>query len=334
MLANIYINNKLLNFFKFKIIMSKKTFFRTLMMISIVCSFVFMSGCETHSVEGLSTIASVSTGKFISPKNTGDLIDISEIRKISKIQDPQIIAEIDWMYKNSHMTKDQFCKLHNDGIDIDYVNMWGYPSVFSGQEYDVNPYPRTVIQQKLIDERNNPSGARHQVFSTMYGGGTIKVRIQSSVPSDWKTAIINACTAWNNLNENVKFSAYYATSTTQNANEIDIVYQSIGSNCDYARRSDGNSSSNFAEAIAINNTFTSNVCTLPNTSGKKAIMMHELGHAIGLAHTDQWDFNGVSGVPCAGAANTDPTSLMRPKLIYNSPAAFSYCDLQVIGKFW
>jgi hypothetical protein len=327
--------------------MKNKKNLGVLVIAFILSSLFIISGCETQSVDTASSsglISDVSIGKFISPKSTGDLVDISEIRKISKIQDPQIIAETDWMYRNGHMSKDQFCNLHKNGVTKDEVlgsgyiiDHLGYPNIDNGEQNDINKYTREYVQQNLITERNNPNSARHQVFSTMYGGGTIKVRIQSNLPSGWVAAVSQACTAWNSLGYNINFSPYTATTTSQKSDEIDIIAYDlsniIGAGV-YANTPPELSSKKFREYIMINTKYDAKNYGETTASAKKETMMHELGHAIGLAHTDEWDANMVSGVLCAGSAYNDRGSFMRRIIINNSPAAFSYCDLQVIHKYW
>lgn len=316
----------------------KNLLLRFLAVAAIFSTILFVGGCEVQNPDTVPVAQtqdlSSFTDKYISPKNTGDLISMSEMMKVTKVTDPQIIAEIDWMYKKNFMTKDQFCDLHKSGVDVNEVSMWGYPSIFSGQEYDVNPYPRMRIQQELQKERNNTGSARHQVFSTIYSGGTINVRVLNSVPAEWKTAISQACAQWNALGESVQFSISTTTASAAIGNALDFKSKDLGDGCKYAQTSDLPYPYGFAEAVAINAGYYCNYNPAVPAATKKAVIMHELGHVIGLGHTDQWDAYGISGLSCADNNHTDSNSLMRKILLIDASPSFTTCDLAVIHKFW
>ena len=94
------------------------------------------------------------------------------------------------------------------------------------------------------------------------------------------------------------------------------------------------SSGSFGTNIRINTNYTSTPLTV---SAKKFAMVHELGHAIGLKHTDTSEGSAVySGISCYGSTTyTDPNSIMKKTIPYNQAwTNFTTCDQTVINYYW
>jgi predicted Zn-dependent protease len=170
------------------------------------------------------------------------------------------------------------------------------------------------------------------------------VRVQTDVPSNWKTAISSAIAEWNALGYNISFGEVSASNNTNIIGQIDVVYYTYDllaipyadRNKVFASTLYPTANGNVGEVLGINKTLDINTSYNANAaSARKSIIAHELGHALGLSHTDTMDYLAVSSATgCSGSA-TDANSIMRKTMLRNeSWKAFTACDKAVINYYW
>lgn len=166
-----------------------------------------------------------------------------------------------------------------------------------------------VLKKESLYEYGESSGNEEIITrQAYYSGGLVKsvnvknitVGVDASVGgnSGWYNAVINAIQAWNNVSGSaVKFS--YTTSTTPSIlikkGTIDAVAQASWP----LNGNPGNS-------VTIN--FNYNYYT---ESQKLFIMAHELGHCIGLKHTNWQILGEATGIQISGTPATDSNSVMN-----------------------
>ena len=265
----------------------------------------------------------------------------AEVVEKTAIQDPSIVEELNYMIHNSMVCPDEFNKLHNSGV----VEFWGeendaYPFSMCGTDdmgLGRKAIRNLINEEKAQDQSRVAEDRMHRRFTFMYSGGTIPVRVHSNVPAAWKTAINEACAAWNTLGSDIHLSPYSTASNSFLANELDIDYSSLGAgnNLTLAWTQMAMWPGKFGESIIINSTYNNGGGEF-NPAAKKLAMVHEIGHAVGLAHTDTNDGWQVPFVPCAQKGQFDPESVMRGSNIlpFSPWLGFTVCDMTVIFYYW
>lgn len=188
-------------------------------------------------------------------------------------------------------------------------------------------------------KNNNQTSNKHRRHTYMYSGGTILVSVKASgycgVNLEWSNAVQQAISAWNGLGYNVQFagsSSIYCSDLIGYIN-VDMGNTGLGSS-NIAATVLPTSSGSFSTNIRINTNYTGTPLTV---SAKKFAMVHELGHAIGLRHTDTSEGSAVySGISCYGSTTyTDPNSIMKAIIPYNQAwTNFTTCDQTVINYYW
>ena len=156
------------------------------------------------------------------------------------------------------------------------------------------------------------------------------------MPTAWRTAYTQAASAWNALGESVSMTVYQATDNTTKSGELDIDYYYTG-NTNEAGRTLIPQSSAMSGLTRINSGCNVSI----STYSKKMIAMHEIGHALGFAHTDSSDGNLLSMWYAPGCSSfTDDSSIMKDGYynIYGYSSSvnpvFSSCDKTAIGYLW
>lgn len=206
-------------------------------------------------------------------------------------------------------------------------------------------YPREYIQNVMKEEKHTNASARHRRSLYMFtsNGGTITIRTNKSIPSVWKTAVTAAITEWNNLGYKVKFAGLSGNTDTSINGYLNIEYGDTGKgNENIAATNPVTSAGSYATIIRINNKFYNNPNNPITASARKFVMVHEIGHAIGLLHTNATisSANGVydvnSQIKCNGTVNyIDLISVMRATIQPNTLwGGFTPCDKAVIDYYW
>jgi hypothetical protein len=173
------------------------------------------------------------------------------------------------------------------------------------------------------------NGRHYRTSSLVTRVTTIKVCFNANVPSSWKTAYRNAFTQWNSLNGKLKF---VETTTQWPMYGIQIQYAYLGWSNPYAT-----TYYPVAGAPGSSSIINSSIAILTNSNQKLYTAIHELGHAIGFAHTDV-----SSGATLISTANvgcntySDLYSVMKPTIPSGSSpwSSFSTCDKAAYKKLY
>jgi len=174
----------------------------------------------------------------------------------------------------------------------------------------------------------------------------ITVRVDNSIPTsgddNWRNEIQQAISAWNSIyNSSINFiyttasSADITISDDLDGNGKEILNDGTYNSFTLAQASwpiNGNAGPTIIINLdaGANRTFTS--------SQKKYNIVHELGHCIGLRHTN-WNGLGestgigISGTPNTGT-NPDPNSVMNGNTALNSWNGFSTYDIVALQNLY
>lgn len=307
-------------------------------------------GLKTHAMCGLLVIV-LCIITFVSCRKdeivtTVYLTDFTtmpyeEVLQKSAIKDASVIEELDYMIRYGIVCKDKFNELHNSGV----VEFWAgdgsvlYPfNICNVEDVGVS---REGTRNMINDEKANIQSGKvdermHRKYTYMYqsAGGTINVSEHLNLPQSWKDATADACAVWTALGYNVHFNGYCSANNNNLPNVLDVDYGVVSGA--------GGSVIAFTEPITGPNKFSEKITVHTGYNGpplsfnaKKLAMVHEIGHAIGLMHTDTNQGMQVPNVPCAQPSQSDPYSVMKPSISANAPwLGFTYCDKQVINYYW
>lgn len=261
-----------------------------------------------------------------------DQQSFSSLEQQSIIKDQQILKELEWMVSNNRISQDQYENALRNGPEI------SFSEGLSGNQSEAYFFNDVIFSREGVQLQmkkvSTDKQARHRRHTNMTGSGAKTIRVQPGVPSDWITAINQAVSEWNALGYTITFGAYSASTATNVTGEIDVVYGSAGlSSTQYAGTQLPNSAGSIGEEIKINSAGPSGT----TASAKKFAMTHELGHALGLRHTDTTEGQDVSlSITCNGSVGwTDTNSIMKPNMtITQSWLGFTTCDKAVIDFYW
>jgi hypothetical protein len=145
---------------------------------------------------------------------------------------------------------------------------------------------------------------------------TIPVYISSSVNSDWKSSIVSSYNEYNNLNGRISF----IRSNSYTLTGINISTGTLSSTT-YIAQAAYPGLLGLPGNITIN-TYYANLLT---AAEKKRVMTHEIGHTIGIRHTDKGEGTLITGI--SDVSRTDPGSVMV-SVLNNSYSGFSTADKQ------
>ncbi|WP_289042933.1 M57 family metalloprotease [uncultured Olleya sp.] len=182
-------------------------------------------------------------------------------------------------------------------------------------------------------ETNNNTQARHYQAGTLVSdqnATNILVFSQIIDPlgipqgTSWTLAIQNAINQWNSITPCLQFIL------TPNENDADITIFDGDVNNSWPIGGAGifgwvNGNPSCGQPfpnVLINTNFTYSNGNQPNQINMQNIIAHELGHAIGLRHTD-----GVEGSQIPGTQISDPNSIMHGNIINKTNTNFTNDDI-------
>ena len=132
-----------------------------------------------------------------------------------------------------------------------------------------------------------------------------------ALPTDWLTALVQAALAWNNLNGKISFTFYSLDNYT---GTTVVGYMDYGANWDVVATAEfPDTSGNPGFRIRINSQYGGSTLT---ANQKTQVMIHELGHIIGMMHTDTIPSGtGYTVLSTGDNGGSDPNSVMQPYVL-------------------
>lgn len=328
----------------------KKNLMMFAMIFIVTVSTIFLVGCKKDNVLNES-INSGSQEINFAPKMAQKDID-RILKQPIKVTDPTVLEELQFM-RDQKMISEQFYEVLIRMTMPQKIGPYeSYPGCY--ESFCDATYSREGIRNLMKDHKNLSGELTlkdHRRHTYMYSstGGTIVLRVKTAgsagvptaeqVPTTWVTALNSAVADWNALGHKVKFSVITAANNTNPSGYVNISRQAIvGNLLELARAEYPQSANSFGSYIYINSQYVG-----PNTTvaARRYAMAHELGHIIGLRHTDDssdpygsWVDNSIS---CYGSTSyTDPSSIFRSTVsaTLSSWPGFSSCDNTVVNYYW
>jgi hypothetical protein len=147
------------------------------------------------------------------------------------------------------------------------------------------------------------------------------IQVNGTAVSNWRSAVTSAIADWNALSGNISF--YIVDVPMSPANSINIFIGTVSTNSNDAEATFPTSGGNPGANLVINqNTYNSSKWT---TATRRILMTHEIGHCIGLAHSDPTTpENGMIYIPTSCGTNVDNYSIMHHNL--SSSNYITSCD--------
>lgn len=261
-----------------------------------------------------------------------------------KVTDPEVLKELRFMKNEGMITPDDYEYSTQVGnLPLKWKNYDGTETeMYSSSLNHDAVYSRATIQNMMREKASMSSiYSKHRKSAYMFSssGGTITIRVKTSgtpcsaVSSLQQTAITDAVAEWNALGYKVKFSTITTTSCSNLSGYINVEMGDTGKGgSNVASTEYPQSSGSFGQVLRINTAYTGTTLT---ASAKKVAIAHELGHAIGLMHTDSSEGSGVA-TSCNGSSNyTDSGSIFKSTMLYNqSWTGFTSCDKVVLDYYW
>jgi hypothetical protein len=134
---------------------------------------------------------------------------------------------------------------------------------------------------------------------------TIKIRILTGVPTAWQNAILKAVQDWNALGGGLTFMIQYASNAGTNV--VNVRMKTLASD-EYARAYYPTSNGYPGSDLYINPAYNSDAAL--NQNGKVGVIAHEIGHTIGIRHTDSGQGSLITNVSTTCKTSPDPKSVM------------------------
>lgn len=150
---------------------------------------------------------------------------------------------------------------------------------------------------------------------------TIKIRILTGVPANWQSAILKAVQDWNAMGGGLTFMIQYANNPGSGV--VNVSMKTLASD-EYAKAYYPTSSGYPGSDLFINPAYNSEGAL--NQNGKVGVIAHEIGHTIGIRHTDSGQGSLITNVSTSCKNNPDPNSVMSAEGDFYY--GFTTCDKQ------
>ncbi len=182
-------------------------------------------------------------------------------------------------------------------------------------------FPSWYLDEWIKKERN--INKRHRSIRSCLPSSSvvqgIRYHIHSSVPSNWRSASYEAISEWEDLGAWVELNEVSSQSATRDLLITTVNWPSVGWNA--AATWLPANCSRVGSIIYIN--------LAKHTGTQKATMMHEIGHIIGLEHTN----GGAAGHFIEESCVHDTYSIMNNPIVTPNEL-FTQCDIDLIESAW
>ncbi|MBK7885281.1 MAG: hypothetical protein IPJ81_16995 [Chitinophagaceae bacterium] len=174
---------------------------------------------------------------------------------------------------------------------------------------------------------NLNDNAKHYKYGKVTATSNILINVASGTPTEWVDAAKSAVTAWNSISGGLTFSI--KTNVNQSTSGVSVYMAELPGTFwkkPYAL-AEYPSGGYPGWRIRINTKGFSST-----KSEKIGIMVHEIGHCIGLTHTDSGEGTLIGNLGTC-STGTDNASIMKDDGTY-SWSGFSECDKKAYDAFY
>lgn len=276
--------------------------------------FIMLQICTKKIVALVASVAIILS--FLSCESR---LEDKHVKLLNVSDDSELIQQkINIILKyNPQWTRNQI-KVANQHIIVDGDILYPKDSTF--YEY----FPST--------ENNSSLAARHYRQQYLVSSGNIMVNV-INIPSEWNDALIDAMNEWNSLGGGIYFYGQSSSSYHSGAINVHMGNFLNGFGDEIAGTYPVTSDGKPGRQLVISNQYSGNQLSYGE---KKYTMVHELGHAIGLLHTDSaseaGNYNGsyiYTNLICDGK---NRNSVMKKGV--KTWTGFTYCDKKAYKKLY
>lgn len=148
------------------------------------------------------------------------------------------------------------------------------------------------------------SDRKHYRYSYLVKNSkNVVITVLPAVPLVWRNALASAVSDWNALGGGLTFSIQYSTYSKWGTINVSMKNLPVGTYAEaFYPSSNGYPGSN----LYINPYYTNKL----NANSKTGVLAHEIGHTIGIRHTDSGQGTLITNVSTACKNNPDPWSVM------------------------
>ncbi|MDR0861028.1 MAG: M57 family metalloprotease [Candidatus Peribacteria bacterium] len=196
-------------------------------------------------------------------------------------------------------------------------------------------FSKQNLQNDIESWNNHPNSMLRASYRTPYKVTTTSsipvningIKVNGNAVSNWRTAVTSAIAEWNALSGDISF--YIVDVPMSPTNSINFFIGAVSSNSNDAESSFPTAAGTPGPNIIINqNTYNNSKWT---TATRRILMTHEIGHAIGLAHSDTSE-SGMTYISTSCGTNNDANSIMHHSL--SSSNYITSCDTQAFNYLY